>query len=39
MFKKHKTLIILGIIAAVVTLGYNYYKKHPELFAKKDETS
>lgn len=37
MFKKHKTLIILAIVAAVVTLGYKYYKKHPELFAKKTE--
>jgi predicted negative regulator of RcsB-dependent stress response len=37
MFKKHKTLIILAIVAAVATLGYNYYKRHPEKFSKSTE--
>jgi hypothetical protein len=37
MLKKHKTLIILAAVAAIVTLGYKYYKKHPELLAKKTE--
>jgi hypothetical protein len=31
--------MILGIIAVVVLVGYNYYKKHPDLFSSKsDET-
>jgi predicted negative regulator of RcsB-dependent stress response len=32
---KNKKWIIIGVIVLVAVVGYNYYKKHPELFAKE----